>query len=131
MSTSVRLLKDTELQQILVKSQVNNAVNDLTGMLLYSDGTFVQVLEGNDDKVNDTYLKVAKDPRHKNIIKLVEGDLRERNFANWYMGFRIVTPHILSQFDAYVDPTKDDMWEHNTPHPAITILRTFANTNLF
>jgi hypothetical protein len=58
MSTSVRLFNNTELKQILRKSQANNAVNNLSGMLLYSDGSFVQVLEGSAEDVDTTYFKI-------------------------------------------------------------------------
>ncbi|WP_083839372.1 BLUF domain-containing protein [Mucilaginibacter paludis] len=45
-STSTSLFADAELEGILTISQKNNAINKLTGMLLYSEGCFVQVLEG-------------------------------------------------------------------------------------
>ena len=131
MSTSVRLFNDLDLKQILRKSQANNTVNDLTGMLLYSEGSFVQVLEGHADDLEATYLKIMKDSRHKNIIKLAEGNLSERLFPTWSMGFKTVPQLELSKFDAYVDPKKTIIWDDKHVHPAITIMKTFADTNHF
>jgi hypothetical protein len=129
MSTSAYLFSDDELKQILRKSQANNAVNDLTGMLLYSEGSFVQVLEGQTEEVDCTYSKIQKDPRHKNIIKLTEGPLKQRIFPNFTMGFKVVSDLEFSRFDAYIDPTAQNWDIDGAYHPAITILKTFADNN--
>ncbi|MBK9207916.1 MAG: BLUF domain-containing protein [Anaerolineales bacterium] len=56
-STSVRLLSDDELMDILKVSRENNSVSDVTGLLLYKGGNFMQVLEGPEDVVNALYEK--------------------------------------------------------------------------
>ena len=131
MSTSVRLFNDADLKQILRESQANNTTNNLSGMLLYSDGSFVQVLEGNKKDVDETYIRIQKDTRHKNIIKLGEGDLPERLFPNWSMGFKLLSTGDISKFDAYINPKDHEIWQKDDLHPAITILKTFADTNNF
>jgi len=75
MSTSVLLFEDAELKQLLRKSQANNLVNDVTGLLLYSKGCFVQVIEGKIEDVDNTFARINKDKRHKNIIKLSEAKM--------------------------------------------------------
>jgi hypothetical protein len=129
MSTSISLLSEDDLKKILIKSQANNTVNQLTGMLLYSQGTFVQVLEGNTEDLDETYVKITKDKRHKNIIKLAEGTIEERLFPNWSMGFKAVTTDDISRFAAYTKPKQSRFWNDDDSHPAITILKTFAETN--
>jgi len=44
-STSVKLLNDEELLDILKVSRENNSGKDITGLLLYKGGNFMQVLE--------------------------------------------------------------------------------------
>lgn len=100
-------------------------------MLLYSEWGFVQVLEGPNAELNATYSKVIKDTRHKNIIQLAEGNLEERLFSNWSMGFKAVSAQEFSKFDAYIDPKEHEIWKKADLHPATSILRVFAETNKF
>ena len=56
-------------------------------MLLYEDGTFIQVLEGDNEVVTSTYERIAKDPRHAKILLIAKFELDERTFTDWEMGF--------------------------------------------
>jgi len=131
MSTSIRLLSDAELKQLLRQCQANNAINDLSGMLLYSEGSFVQVLEGAAKDLDAIYEKIKNDRRHKNIIQLAKGNLNERLFPSWSMGFKAVSADEFSRFDAYIDPKDDEIWKRADLHPATSILKVFAETNRF
>ena len=59
-STAVKLMTDAELISILADSRDNNKLKNITGMLLYGDGTFIQVLEGGKKDITDTYHKIEK-----------------------------------------------------------------------
>lgn len=82
--------EDEDLSDILRASRKNNRARDVTGMLLYSDGGFIQALEGPKDEVMDLYEKIDEDPRHAHTVKLVDGPIEERNFPDWKMGFKSV-----------------------------------------
>ena len=56
-------------------------------MLLYKDGNFMQVLEGDEDTVRALSTKIADDPRHRGLITLLQGPREERQFPDWSMGF--------------------------------------------
>jgi hypothetical protein len=56
-------------------------------MLLYQNGTFMQMLEGEKQPVLNLYDKITKDDRHTGIHTVLEGDIEERNFEDWSMGF--------------------------------------------
>lgn len=86
-SSSVKSLTDTELLEILQTSRKNNKSKDITGMLLYKGGNFMQVLEGPDETVDSLFEKVKMDPRHKDVILLSREQTRLRHFAKWEMGF--------------------------------------------
>jgi hypothetical protein len=131
MSTSVLLFEDAELKQLLRKSQANNLVNDVTGLLLYSKGCFVQVIEGKIEDVDNTFARINKDKRHKNIIKLSEAKINERIYPTWSMGFKIISHQDISKFDAFVHPNDHAILNMDVNHPAISILKTFARLNDF
>lgn len=79
---------ESELGAILEASVRNNTRDGLTGMLLYSGGNFMQVLEGEKRMVQATFNRISRDPRHNNIIMLSKEAITEREFAKWSMGFK-------------------------------------------
>ena len=80
-----------ELQSILRQSRDNNHRRDVTGLLLYIDGGFLQVLEGDRTALHDLYALIAKDTRHRDAKVLLDEEA-PRNFGRWSMGFRAVRP---------------------------------------
>jgi len=80
-------IRDADLHEILRASTANNRRSDLSGMLLLLDGTFFQVLEGEREKVEETYRRISRDPRHSGIVTVVEMEREERSFPSWTMGF--------------------------------------------
>jgi hypothetical protein len=74
------------LDSILATSRTNNTRDGITGVLLYIDGGFMQVLEGEPDLVEQTLNRIRKDPRHWNTGILLDRTA-ERVFGAWSMGF--------------------------------------------
>ncbi len=128
-SAAVKLLDEHELSSILSASRKNNQARNITGMLIYGEGTFIQVIEGEEDALNDLYKTIEKDRRHKHIIKLTEGVLNKRNFADWSMGFKSVKAEELTKLERYIDPKNHQFLNENYPHAAISVLKTFALNN--
>ena len=87
-STSVKLLNDEELLDILKASRENNSSKDVTGLLLYKGGNFMQVLEGPDEAVEALYEKIKADPRHKDVNVLSREQISARQFPAWEMAFQ-------------------------------------------
>lgn len=87
-SAAAGLMRSSDLVELLRISQRNNERDGITGMLLYHEGSFMQVLEGEQEAVRATYARLLKDPRHGNLIKLAEAPLAERNFGGWAMSFK-------------------------------------------
>lgn len=69
----------------------NNTANRVTGMLLYSAGKFMQVLEGERAAVLGTFARIRQDKRHSDILMLSLTETEQREFGNWTMGFRALT----------------------------------------
>lgn len=85
-SRAVPALDQEELVAILKKSRAHNQAQGITGVLCYSEGIFLQVLEGGRAAVNKLYNRIATDPRHHEIELLRYEEIGERRFAGWSMG---------------------------------------------
>lgn len=87
-STATKFMMIEDLQALLEKSRVKNKEKDITGILLYSNRTFIQVLEGDNANVKELYDVIIKDERHENCTLIQEVEIDEKSFGNWSMGFR-------------------------------------------
>jgi hypothetical protein len=79
-------VNQNELVAILKKSKANNVGTGITGVLCFSAGIFLQVLEGGRSQVSALYNKIANDPRHHDVVLLSFEEVGERSFAGWSMG---------------------------------------------
>jgi len=79
------------LDALLEKARRNNTQLEVTGMLLYQSGSFIQVLEGDRPVVEALLAKIATDKRHDRIMKIIIEPIKERDFGAWTMGFPKVT----------------------------------------
>lgn len=128
-STSKRLLTEPELLDILTVSRRNNYVKNVTGMLLYAGGTFMQVLEGEEAVVKEVYQKVEQDTRHKNLIQLITGTTDHRNFPDWNMAFASVNSNILVELESYMNPREKGFLDDSGSNTVFNMLKTFAESN--
>ncbi len=87
LSRSRQTMSDNELDDILASSRINNANRGVTGMLLYAANTFLQVLEGPKVRVDALFDELYLDDRHSGARVLYSGEVEERSFDNWSMGF--------------------------------------------
>jgi len=90
-SVGTHQFEQSELVDLLAFARKFNEQNDLTGMLLYVDGSFFQILEGDPKTLHDLYFRIERDTRHTHVIKLIETPIQERAFSEWSMGFAKVT----------------------------------------
>jgi len=86
---SAEAVKFTEEALIALLTEARNANTDrnVTGLLLYREGSFYQVLEGSEADVMATFHHIEGDPRHKEVRVLFDGETESREFADWQMGF--------------------------------------------
>lgn len=71
---------------IVRQSKVHNGGAGITGLLCFSDGIFLQVLEGGRSAVSALYNGIAADPRHRDVVLLHYAEITERRFSGWSMG---------------------------------------------
>jgi Sensors of blue-light using FAD len=87
-SSATNPLSALDLRGLLEICVRNNEKTGVTGMLLYKDGNFMQVIEGEEQRVRHVHHKLARDPRHHGLITLLQGESPKREFPGWSMGFR-------------------------------------------
>jgi Sensors of blue-light using FAD len=108
-SRAVPAVDQEELVTILKKSKANNAKSGVTGALCFSEGVFMQVLEGGRSAVNQLYTRIAVDARHRDVVLLTYDEIEERRFAGWSMGqvnMQRLNPALLLKYSecAKLDP---------------------------
>jgi hypothetical protein len=86
-STEALKFSEEALVALLSEARNANADRDVTGLLLYREGSFYQVLEGSESAVMATFQDIEGDPRHKEVRVLFDGETDAREFADWQMGF--------------------------------------------
>jgi len=115
-----------ELLALLQKCRENNAGRGVTGMLLYANGTFLQVLEGAEEVVDELVEIIKKDPRHKNIQMLYRKPIERREYSDWSMGFRRLSDKDLKEVEGLRDfGEKDFNPEHLAQHA--TVVQSLMN----
>ncbi len=107
-STALKEWGSEELLKLLNQCRINNGAKNITGILLYANGTFFQVLEGDDATVNSVYKIIEKDSRHKDCTVIDSAKITERAFPYWSMGFEKINPKELGEI-----PGLNDFFEHD------------------
>ncbi len=99
-----------EIEKILVSCTKNNALVNITGVLLYSETQFIQYLEGDYTAIMALYDKIKMDDRHGNAILISSAPIKERLFPSWQMGSKNLGKHGIS-FHAEVSQEDKKLFE--------------------
>jgi hypothetical protein len=127
-SSAVRLLGEDQLMDILTSARKNNAEYNISGILFYAEGTFMQVLEGEDADVDYIMGKIILDPRHKNLITLLDEPIQKKNFTDWTMGFTTPNADKFGDILGYLRSVKELQKRPETT-PAVITIKTFIESN--
>ena len=100
-STASRPFGRADLVKLLRGSVQRNTQAGITGMLLYLDGTFMQVLEGEEKTVIGLYSRIRRDPRHHHVIPLIHERIKQRDFPDSAMSFRDLETTELRKLAGY------------------------------
>ena len=86
-SAATEPMPKSKLYKILVEARVNNKLSDVTGLLVYVDGKFLQILEGEEGVVASLLEKISHDRRHKDLKVVYKANIEQRTFASWQMAY--------------------------------------------
>lgn len=97
------------LNNILESSRKNNTKHGITGVLVATSDSFIQVLEGGRAQVCETYNHIAQDKRHTDVTILAFEEISQRSFEGWSMGevtTKQLNPTVLLKHSAtlHIDP---------------------------
>jgi len=130
-SSSVTLMSEQELMNILQVSRQNNESFDVTGLLLYKGGNFMQVLEGSEDQVEKLYEIIKKDSRHTDVSIISREEIQKRQFPNWEMAFQNLDNPAIKNEPGYSqflhDEFTDDIYRENPLRAYIMLLNFKEN----
>ena len=76
---------DSELAELIARASGNNETLGITGLLIYSGGHFLQVLEGETLRLNSLFSRIVADPRHTKVRQLLSKPTESRLFPDWGM----------------------------------------------
>ena len=110
LSTAAVELRREELTRLLETCRANNQQHDLTGLLVYAGGHFIQTLEGPAQVVDAAFTRISADPRHRDVFVTLREDVEDRFFPSWSMAFEHVPDEELAElhgFSDYLDPESD------------------------
>jgi hypothetical protein len=87
-SVATSVPSEADLGKLLLHARPANEARGITGMLLYQNGRYMQMLEGEEAAVRALFASIAADQRHRNVKVVASGALDQRLFSDWSMGFR-------------------------------------------
>lgn len=64
---------------------MENPKYGITGILLYDNGKFLQILEGEQDKLDALLANIQHDLRHNNFELLISASIPSRELESWNM----------------------------------------------
>ncbi|WP_158557187.1 BLUF domain-containing protein [Mucilaginibacter conchicola] len=128
MSRSAYPMHENQLLDILHSSRIHNAAVKISGVLLYAEGTFIQLLEGGDAIINTLYTRILADPRHKDIITLINETISEKSFEEWLMGFAITDITKTEKLAGYLKSI-DELNLHSKSTDAVSAIKDFIESN--
>ena len=83
-------MAQAEFDVILEQARRRNIETGITGIVFYLDGNFLQLLEGEESALSETFDPIRLDTRHRNLIKMLDGPIDRRSFAASPMAFRSI-----------------------------------------
>lgn len=73
----------TDLDKLVVRARERNRKLDVTGLLLFEDGCFLQTIEGPPRALDQLWTSIQRDGRHNHIEVLSEHMVAGRLFSDW------------------------------------------------
>ena len=85
-------------EEILEHARSSNAPKNITGALVYVDGVFLQVLEGDPKAVQELMARISSDVRHETVTILKQQDLPAAIFNDWKMAYISATAEQVAKW---------------------------------
>lgn len=108
------------LLELLLECRKNNRAKNVTGMLLYGNGTFLQAIEGDEETIDGLVEVIKSDPRHERFQLLHRKPIEHREYADWSMGFDRVDDGSTADIEGLANFAPDDFnFDYLTGHEPV------------
>lgn len=94
-SSATAPLSDEALLKLVDQCQKTNQRLGVTGVLVYSEGNFMQVIEGAELVTLALYERIKLDTRHAGVTTVNEQQIQACEFDGWSMAYNILRPKSL------------------------------------
>ncbi|MDQ8203364.1 BLUF domain-containing protein [Pelagicoccus sp. SDUM812003] len=135
-SSACEQVDESMLDELMKGSRERNERRGVTGLLLYSDGSFMQILEGPPRSVISLLHRIEEDPRHRKVQRLLRRRTNERFFGDWSMACRRMTEDERRGIGAYAglldqaDQSEEDLiYRETLPSWIQRLVREFQRIN--
>lgn len=105
-STASPHIEEEDVDRILNYTENWNIDHDITGILLFSEGNFFQVIEGESSIINELFTNISKDIRHHSLIKIFNREIKNISFTGYEASFLSKRAKNLDQDISYLDYIK-------------------------
>ena len=102
-STAVKPFTNEQLVELLKKAREKNERLNITGMLLYYDRSFIQVLEGDAEAVDGLFETIKNADRHESVTMFFRRETTAREFPEWEMGFMELSDDDIAKVPGYTE----------------------------
>jgi hypothetical protein len=108
-SRATECFHEHEIPDLLQQVRIANAKQEITGMLLYIAGSFLQVLEGRPEMVDAAFSSILRDKKHAQVTVIGRESISERAFEGWTMMHKTLDPveagELIGEIDYFLSPT--------------------------
>jgi hypothetical protein len=107
-SRAAKGVDDDEVGRIVEAAQRSNLARGITGVLVFGNGVFFQLIEGPAAEIRKLIATLHCDPRHYDVVSLDwSEERRERLYPNWEME-RVAADDIRAVLNDALESTEDE-----------------------
>jgi hypothetical protein len=100
-------LQASDLEAIHRTAREQNALDGITGLLVFNGTHFLQIIEGAEDAIEDLVERLRKDPRHNGFEIRDRRQVDARSFPDWSMELVRVNAGYFAARDTITDRLPD------------------------
>src|SRR5690349_8690668 len=104
-------LDASELEAIHSTAREVNALEGITGLLIFNGTHFLQIIEGGPSAIDDLVQRLRRDPRHSGLEVRDEREISERSFPDWSMELVRVSAAYFDAKETVQDRLPNDVSE--------------------
>jgi hypothetical protein len=114
------------VESIVEHCRRNNEERNISGLLIYSGGHFIQLLEGHQPVLEKLLARIREDERHYNVEQLYFAPADKRLFPRWRMGL-LNLDHITSLDRSRLEAFVKEVTTAQSGPAIIALLRDFRS----